>query len=72
MDMLGDFVKHKREQKGFTQQELAEKIHMKNMTGKNYISSIERKALPGLRLETLEHILGALDCSVKFIDRNNL
>ena len=65
LDRLGDFVKLKRTELGWTQKELAEKIGMKGIDFQ-YISKLENKKLPGMTRATLEEFLSALGANVYF------
>lgn len=71
MMMLGDFVKMKRKQKGWTQLELARKIGKDGTIGKNFISCIERKAAEGINTPNLEALLSVLDGGITFVSRDN-
>ena len=69
MKIFGQFLKHKRKEKGLTQEQVAEMIGMSGQTGRGYISNLERNKLNGMNLSTMGMILSNLGCSILFIDR---
>ncbi len=69
MKIFGQFLKHKRKEKGLTQEEVSNMVGMSGQTGRNYISNIERNKLNGINLSTMGMLLSNLGCSIRFIDR---
>jgi transcriptional regulator with XRE-family HTH domain len=69
---FGEFIHHKRKERGLTQTELADKTNEAGnlRIDKSYISKIEKQTLNGMELNTLNSILQALDCQVTFSDNN--
>lgn len=58
---VGERIKRKRESLGITQQELADRLHLKDK------SSISRIESGDPRLETVEKVASALNCSTAFL-----
>jgi len=61
---FGEFVRHQRLQKGWTQLELAIKVF--NSPRQEFIGRLERNKLNGISFATVDRILFALDSVLEF------
>ena len=61
---FGQFVRHQRLQKGWTQLELSLKVF--NKPNQEYIGKLERGAAAGITFATADKIMFALDSELEF------
>ena len=69
-DKARAFIKFRRKQLGYTQEELAVKIYGNDIkNARQRVSHIENNPSKGLGLKTLQKYLTALDAEINFITR---
>jgi len=64
LEKFGQYVKHLRTKKGFTQKELAMKVF--DSPRQEFIGRLERGKLSGLTFSTADKIMLALDSELEF------